>query len=371
MNIFRKLNIVILLLICIFSFGYCDTEPNLVDPGQLIWTITEKDYDIGNDGGDMAIVGDKLIEKKLNRTIAINKHTVKILWTTKGFFQRTPVIVNNKIFNVSPDGKLIFTVLDLNGKLLNDQTPSDIYEGNIVDAVPTHKDNKIYFVVSYTGKAGRMVISVNINTYEINEVYKFDGLFSGRLVIKDNLLYIPYKGAVNPKYGGIIAYNLDTNTVEWKRSFDYVTGGRDILDHNPIIYENKLYVGITSDISVLDCKTGEEVNFFDGQGYNGMSVGNDILFLPSWRRAIDLKAETELWTRGTYSTDSGSVYRNGVFYMMAYGLMAMDCKTGKDLLPHTFYHDETKEEPWQYDDTSHMPLLYSSHYKNELKMSLL
>jgi outer membrane protein assembly factor BamB len=342
----------------IISFGSCTPNPK----GLLLW-----DIDFKNDpelshygmifGKDSSVVGDLLVCVRTGGYMfGINKKTGQIKWSYQGSanFQTTPIIENDKIFNISRNGTLCLTILNLSGSLI-DEVEYDDYEGNIVGLIPTIYDHKMYFS-SFDKILNNWVLA----TIEMDSPYTIETLFAfcgseARIISQNDTLYIPYTNNLySPNdQSGIIAYDLLNEEEKWKTSFGELNG---IIDYNPIIHEDKLYVSVDDYVKELDLADGTVLRTFEGQGFDGMTVGDNILFLPDWLYGYDLSTGELSWSQPVYaSKDSGSVYHNGVFYFMAYGFSAIDAQSGKYLLKPTWSSGEGPS--WEYDNQSGMPLL--------------
>ena len=345
------------IIIVITSCGSCSPNPK----GLFLW-----DIDFKNDpelshygmifGENSAVFGDLLVCVRTGGYMfGIDKKTGEIMWTyqSSSNFQTTPLIIDNKIFNVSERGDLLLTILDLNGNSLHEEY-LDGYKGNIVENIPSFYNNNIFYIVRKDDYSGRMVISIDIDDYSVNDILNFSGSHHSRIVYRDNVLYIPYESRpVSSDQSGIIAYDLLNEEEKWKTSFGELNG---IINYNPIIHNDKLYVSVDGYVKELDLADGSILRTFEGQGFDGMSVGDDILFLPDWLYGYDLTTGELSWSQPVYaSKDSGSVYHDGVFYFMAYGFSAIDAQSGKYLIEPTW--DSGEGPSWEYDNQSGMPLL--------------
>ena len=338
---------------------YSSCSPN--PKGLLKWSldfVNDPEYQNNNFGfgNNSAIYGKLLVcVRSNNYMLGIDKVSGDIKWEYQSSkqFQTTPVITTSKIFNISDNGTLLLTVLDLNGNLTYEKTFEN-YEGNIVENIPAVDNNKIYYVVEKVGVYGRTVISIDIDNYSLYEIFSFTYGNHSRIIYRNEILYVPYTHNNTNDQSGIIAYDLLNEEEKWKTSFGELNG---ISNYNPIIHNGKMYVQVQCYTKELDLETGEVLRtFIESCGNNGMSAVDNILFHPDWLDAFDLNTGELLWSQDAlYTMDSGSVYHDGVFYVMFYGLVALDADNGKYLIKPNPHDGEGPS--WEYDNQSGMPLL--------------
>lgn len=346
----------ILIFVILFSLMIMASCEKIAGNKALRWYYKTGDYvdengnyPLAETGRDMAISGNKLIAIRGSYVICFDKLNGDILWSynTERGLQRTPIIANNKIFIVSERNSFELIVLDLNGNVPDDYIPStyDYLEGNKLLAIPAFSNDKIYVqLLQITPYFSNIVATIDVNTYEVEEFAEIGFLLEGRLVVNDNLLYVPYSRGYG-KHPGIRAYDITTKELIWETNFDE---GLDILGNNPILYKDKLYIGRAYKTWVLDPLTGNILKEYWGPGSKGYSVADNILLQTAALRAIDLTTDEELWDNNTPSyLSGGSVYHNGVFYLLYYGFNAYDIYTGEDLVGHSF-----DESPYVWENDS-------------------
>jgi outer membrane protein assembly factor BamB len=351
--------ILIIFFIIITSYGSCSPNPK----GLLIWDIDFKnDPDLSHYGmifgENSAISGNLLVCVRTGGYMfGIDKNTGQIKWTYQGStdFQTTPIIENNKIYNVSRIGTLYLTILNLSGSLI-EEVKYDSYEGNMAETVSVYNNNKLYYGIR-SGSTGKwIIVSIDLDSYILTEHLIISGVHRGRILSRNNTLFISYTNNIySPNdQSGIIAYDLLNEEEKWKTSFGELNG---ISNYNPIIYNGKMYVQVQCYTKELDLETGEVLRtFIESCGNNGMSAVDNILFHPDWLDAFDLNTGELLWSQDAlYTMDSGSVYHDGVFYVMFYGLVALDADNGKYLIKPNPHDGEGPS--WEYDNQSGMPLL--------------
>ncbi len=360
-----KIRLMLIFLISMMFFincGSCSPDKNPKD--LLLWSLDfEKDpqyqqYEYAF-GDDCAIHDDLLVCERSKYMLGIDKKSGVIKWSYKSeyVFQRTPIIINDKIFNISDYGPINLTVLNLDGNLIYERVYSD-YQGNSVDNIPVIVYDKIFYIVKDINYRSTL-ISINTNTYNLENYYNFNGSNNSRIIYQDNNIYIPYYKPTstpnNDDRSGVIAYDLLNEEEKWKTSFGELNG---ISNYNPIIHNGKMYVQVQCYTKELDLETGEVLRtFIESCGNNGMSAVDNILFHPDWLEAFDLNTGKRIWNRyAEFTLDSGSVYHDGVFYVMYYGLTALDAETGEYILePNT--GNWGVGPSWVYDGSAGMPLL--------------
>ncbi len=360
----------------LFLFGLLVFLSNVscfgIPESRLRWYISRDEYKDkdGNyplkstDDGDMIIVDNKLIAVREKKMVCIDKNNGNVLWIYEcpheyAAFQRTPIMANNKIFNVNQDGTIILTVLNLDGTIPNDFSPQYYtnLSGTTVRTIPAQQDDKIYVQLEVKKPWAKIIATIDINTYQIEEFINLGKypMLMGRLVINGNLLYIPYSSKlatdhIGNEHAGLYCYDLTTKELLWEVQF---RDQRDIVGHNPILYDNRLFVAAAQTTWVVDAISGEIKKELYGQGANGMTVGENSIIISDYLIDYDLNTYEKKWYIGApYTQLSGAAYHNGVFYLMNYGLMAIDEDTGEFLYPHSYDNNEL----WNHDITTCMPI---------------
>lgn len=309
------------ILVLIIILGSCfSCVPHIqLEP---IWYIDSSKLGIieNNSGREMVISGNKLICIREEYIIAINKYNGDVLWTYKQpldlDYQRTPLIVNDKIFAITrPANNLTLTVLDLDGNLVNSVDYSSIYQGSILENAFAYHDNQIFIGLreddGILGTDDGVIVSINLETYEAETIINNNIMISqtGKISIKDNTLYFAYEYGSSYPYDIVItAYDINSNIDNWKLTFN----NSNIDNWNPVIHKNKMYASVISDVREIDLETGNILRTFKGNGYSGASFGDDVIFLPGSVTAYDLK---------TGEKNGVLVLKEGLYLVVLYIIM--------------------------------------------------
>lgn len=348
----KRLFIIILMFILLFVLS-CELQDDYSKP---IWEY----YGGETGGGNMLIVGDKLIVNTGSYLLAFNKRTGDLLWesVSLGSMFRNPLFINGYLYVVNKKPQIIRMSLE-SGQVLDYKDYSSIYEASFEYII--NDGHKIYAPFIISSSYTKIIVEIDLdNNYALEEKIVIPGRVEGRLLIKDDILYAPYMSVYLPDeqkfYAGLIAYNLSTNEPKWETSF-YPDNG--IYFHNPILYEDKMYISVNDYTREIDLETGEELRQFWGQGSAGSSIGNGVLFIGGWMAGYFLDTGNPVWegSLGQGDVTTGSVYYKGSFYSFPKGVCRVDSRTGNFLNDFSWERDEYDDPVWMWDSTWCVPLI--------------